>query len=108
MGVFSSRRGVPLLLPSKKDKSSGVTSMLGRLVGRDWWDIEGRGEFEMLSPSSLVSGCSCSAVSSPSSSSSSAVSSSSSSRSSSIALSCSADSRSSEPSIGKAGTLRND
>ena len=89
-----------------KDMSNGVRSTVGSLLGRE---VSEGGRLEMLSPSSLaVSGCSVSASSSSASSSPSATPSSSSSRSSSVALSCSAGSWSSEPSIGKAGMLRNE
>ena len=88
------------MLATTKDKFNGEVSITGRLRGLD---VSDEGGPEALSPSSLaVSGCSASAGSSSASSSPS----SSSSRSSNAALSCSAGSRSSEPSIGKAGTLR--
>ena len=97
---------MPFLLASKNDRSKGVTSIAGRLSGRDVSDASGQ---EMLSPSSLaVSGRSASVFSSSVSSSPSTTPSSSSSRSSKSALPCSAGSGSSDPSIGNAGTLRND
>ena len=88
--------------------SNGVTTIAGRLPG---WDSDAPDECgpDVLSPSSLVvSGSSASGVPSSASSSPSATPSSSSSRSSKSALSCSAGSWSSDPCIGKAGTLRND
>jgi hypothetical protein len=89
-----------------KDKSNGETSIAGRLPGRGASDECG---LELLSPSSLaVSGSSASGDSSSVSSSPSTTPSSSSSRSSKSALSCSAGSRSSDPSIGRAGTLLNE
>jgi hypothetical protein len=96
---------MPFTLASKNDKSNGETSIAGRLPRRDVSDESGS---EMISPSLAVSGSSASDVSSSASSSPSTTSSSSSSRSSKSAFSCSAGSRSSDPSIGKAGTLRND
>lgn len=88
--------------------SNGATTIAGRSPGRDS-DVPDECGPDVLSPSSLaVSGSSASGVSSSASSSPSATPSSSSSRSSKSALSCSAGSWSSDPCIGKAGTLRND